>query len=200
MPESSGSSRETPSPVETSIAQLRQAVAVRPPAPLAFLELGDLLARLGRFNEAIAVFEDGLALEPRAIILRVGLGYALLNRTDRAAARRQFLQVRAAAPERYDGMVGLANVLALDGEYAEAVELYRRALALQPDNALTRTSLGKCLLELGDREAGEEALRIAARASPDRIWPSITALAATPRGRLFLRRRDGARHLGVDAG
>jgi Tfp pilus assembly protein PilF len=130
----------------------------------------------------------------------VGLGYVHLNRNDRVAARDQFQQVRAAAPGRYDGMVGLANVLALDGEYAEAAALYRQALELQPDNALTRLSLGRCLLEMGERDAGETALRAAAGGSPERVWPAIVALAATPRGRVFLRPSAAARFLGVEIG
>jgi tetratricopeptide (TPR) repeat protein len=163
--------------------------------PLAFLELGDLLGRLGRFDEGARVFEEGLALEPRAIILRVGLGYLNLARNDRAAARAQFLEVRAAAPERYDGMVGLGNVMALDGEYAAAADLYRRALELQPDNVVTRISLARCLLEMGERSAGEAELRRAAAVAPGYAGPAITALAATPHGRLFLRPSDAAAFL-----
>jgi tetratricopeptide (TPR) repeat protein len=192
---------EVPDPppiADDTVAALRAACARRPADPRAFLELGDLLGRLGRYNEAVAIFEEGLALEPRAIVLRVGLGYVHLNRNDRAAARDQFLQVRAAAPGRYDGMVGLAHVMALGGEYAAAAELYRRALELQPDNALTRLSLGKCLLEMGDRANGEAALRAAAVGAPERVWPAITALAATPRGRVFLRPSAAARFLGVE--
>src|SRR4051812_41943848 len=85
---------------EAAVERLRQATLRRPADPRAFLELGDLLGRQGRCDEAIAVFEQGLALEPDAIVLRVGLGYVHLTRNDRAAARDQFLQVRAAAPAR----------------------------------------------------------------------------------------------------
>jgi len=185
--------------LEPKLAALRNATTTRPAQPLAFLALGDLLGRLGRFGEAIAVFEEGLTLEPRAIVLRVGLGYVHLNRNDRGAARHHFEVVRAAAPERYDGMVGLAHVLAAQGDYPAAADLYRGALGLQPDNAATRLSLGKCLLEMGEREAGEAELRIAARGGPQSLWPAITALASTPHGRVFLTADAAARFLGVDA-
>lgn len=188
---------DPPKTVDDAIAALRDACARRPVDPRAFLQLGDLLGRLGRYDEAVAVFEEGLALEPRAIVLRVGLGYVHLGRSDRAAARDQFQAVRAAAPERYDGMVGLGHVLAQEGDHTAAAELYRRALALQPDNAATRISLAKCLLEMGERDAAEAELRRAVGGSPERAWPAIVALSGAPHGRLILNPADMARALGA---
>jgi tetratricopeptide (TPR) repeat protein len=180
---------------EAALDLLRRATTRRPPYPLAFLELGDLLDRLGRAQEAIAVFEGGLALAPDAAVLKIGLGYLHLRRNDRAKARALFAQVRAAAPERRDALVALANVLALDGEYAAAADLYRQALGLRPDDAETRISLAKCLLEMGERDAGEAALRVAARGGPHLAGPALIALAATPHGRLFLKPSAAAKFL-----
>jgi tetratricopeptide (TPR) repeat protein len=197
MPQRPAPAAHTANTVQAAVEGLRRAAAARPADPRAFLELGDLLGRLGRCEEAVAVFEEGLALAPDAIVLRVGLGYVHLNRNDRAAARDQFARVRAAAPGRYDGLVGMANVLALDGEYAVAADLYRRALELQPNNEVTQISLARCLLEMGQREAGEAALRAVARSGGARVWPAITALSATPHGRVFLSPSAAAGFLGA---
>jgi Tfp pilus assembly protein PilF len=143
----------------------------------------------------MAVFESGLALEPDAIILRVGLGYLHLHRNERPKARDLFLQVRAAAPERHDALVGLASVMVLDGEYAAAADLYRLALGVRPDDAVTRISLGKCLLEMGKRDAGEATLRAAARGAAQMAGPAIVALAGAPHGRFFLRPSAAAKFL-----
>jgi tetratricopeptide (TPR) repeat protein len=172
---------------DEALAQLRQATGRRPAYPLAFLELGDRLGRLGRFDEAAAVFGQGLALTPDAAVLRIGLAYINLHRNDRATARRLFAEVRAAAPQRHDAVLGLAHVTSSDGDYAAAAGLYRQALDLRPDDAQTRISLGRCLLEMGERDAGEAALRAAARGGAQLAGPAITALAATPHGRMFLR-------------
>jgi tetratricopeptide (TPR) repeat protein len=177
---------------EDALDQLRLAVTRRPPLPLAFLELGDQLGEAGRFDEAAAVFESGLALTPEAAVLRVGLGYLQLKRND------LFLAVRAAAPQRHDALVGLAKVMALDGDYAAAADLYRQALALRPGDAVTRINLGKCLLEMGQRQAGEAALREATRGAPPLAGLAITALAATPHGRLFLRPSAAEKFLGIE--
>ncbi len=179
--------------------QLRLATTRRPPYPLAFLELGDWLGDMGRFEEGMAVFESGRTLAPDAIVLRVGLGYLHLKHNDRAKARALFQQLCAAAPERTDAAIGLANVLVLDGDYATAADLYRRALQLRPGDAVTRINLGKCLLELGGREAGETALRAAVRGASQLSGLAITALAATPHGRLFLRPSAAAKFLGAQA-
>jgi Flp pilus assembly protein TadD len=166
---------------------LRQATARRPPFPRAFVELGGLLAKIGRLDESIAVLESGLALAPDMVDLRMELGFVHLKRNDRAKARTMFQQVLAASPERYDVLPALAKVMALDGEYAAAADLFRRALGLRPDDAVTRNSLGVCLLEMGERDAGEATLRAAARGAPQMAGQAITSLAAASHGRFFLR-------------
>jgi predicted Zn-dependent protease len=185
---------------DEALAQLRQATGRRPALPQAFLELGDQLGVLGRFEEARAVFDEGLSLAPEAAVLRVGLGYLNLKTNDRTSARALFLQVRTAAPDRRDAVLGLAHVRVIDGEYAPAAELFRVALTARPDDTATRIELGKCLLELGQREAGEAALRTAAGSAAGPAGPVILALAATPHGRLFLRPSAAARFLGLGAG
>ncbi|HEY2178968.1 MAG TPA: tetratricopeptide repeat protein [Caulobacteraceae bacterium] len=182
-------------PADDPMAALRAATQRRPVAPGAFQQLGDALGELGRFDEAAEVFEAGLAEAPDAIILHIGLGYIHLRRNDRAAARHQFETARTAAPQRRDAAVGLARVMALDGEFAAAADLYREVLETQPGDWPRRIELAKCLLELGQRQDGEAMLREAARAGG--LGPALKALAATPHGRFFLTRSAAAKFLGV---
>jgi tetratricopeptide (TPR) repeat protein len=172
---------------DEALDRLRAATARRPAYPLAFLELGDRLGQLGRHDEGIAVFSQGLALAPDAIVLSVGLAFLRLHRNERAEARALFDAVRAAAPQRRDALLGLAHVMVADGDYAGAAVLYRQALEARADDLATRVSLARCLLEMGAREAGEAALRDAARGADAMAGPAITALAAAPHGRLFLK-------------
>ncbi len=181
-----------------ALERLRLAITRRPAFPVAFLELGDQLGVAGQIDEGISIFESGIELIPDAVVLKVGLAYLCLRRNDRKRARSLFLQARAASPERRDAMVGLARVMALDGEHASASDLYRRALSLRPDDALTRIELGKCLLELGQREAGETALRMAVRSEAHLAGPAVIALSSTPNGRFFLRPSAAAKFLRLD--
>jgi predicted Zn-dependent protease len=183
---------------DEALDQLRRTTARRPPFPPAFVELGSQLGKVGRFDEGIAVLESGLALTPDAVDLRMGLGQLHVKRNARAKARALFLQVRAAAPARHDALVALATVMALDGEYAAAADLYRHALGRLPDDGVTRINLAKCLLEMGERDAGEATLRAAARGTAELAGRAITALAAAPHGRFFLRPSAAAKFLRVE--
>jgi predicted Zn-dependent protease len=179
--------------------QLRQTTSRRPPFVLAFLELGELLGRAGRSDAALAVFAEGLALAPDAAVLRLGLGHLHLSLNDRAHARELFAAVCAAAPQRFDAKLALAKVLELDGDFSGAASLYLAALELRPDEPATGVKLARCLLELGERDAGEAALKRAARHSGHAAWLATAGLAATSRGRLFLKPSDAARFLRAEA-
>jgi tetratricopeptide (TPR) repeat protein len=172
---------------EEASDQLQRTIERRPPFLPAFLEYGSQLSKAGHFDAGVTVLESGLALAPDALDLRMALGYLHVNRNARTEARAVFSQVLAAAPGRHDAMTWLAKVMALDGEYDAAADLYRRVLALEPNDSETRNNLAKCLLELGDREAGEAALRAATRAAPQLAHKSIQVLAASSHGRFFLK-------------
>jgi len=107
-------------------------------------------------------------------------------------------QALAAAPERSDVLPALAKVMALDGEYAAAADLFRRALGLRPDDAMSRNNLGLCLLELGERDTGEASLRAAARGAPHMAGLAVTSLASASRGRFFLKPSAAAKFLRVE--
>jgi tetratricopeptide (TPR) repeat protein len=184
--------------IDEAFDQLRRTTARRPPFSPAFLEHAAQLSRIGLLEEAIAVLEQGLALTPDALDLQMELGFVHLKRNDRVAARALFVQVRAAAPERHDVLLALAKVMALDGEYAAAADLYRRALGLRPDDAMTRNNLGSCQLEMGQREAGEASLRAVASGAPQLAGMAITSLAAASHGRFFLRPSAAAKFLRVE--
>ena len=180
---------------DEALEQLRRTTARRPPFLPAFVEYGSQLARTGRFEEAIAVFDSGLALAPHTVDLQKELAFLLLKRNDRARARALLLQAFTAAPERHDILLGLGQVMLLDGEYASAADAFRRVVALQPDDAGARADLGRCLLELGERDAGEASIRTATRDRPQMIGRAIMSLAVSSHGRFFLRPSAAARFL-----
>jgi tetratricopeptide (TPR) repeat protein len=183
---------------DEALDQLRRTMARRPPFPPAFLETAGQLTKIGNLDEAIAVLEEGLALTPDAADLQMELGFLSIKRNGRTKARALFLQVLTAAPERHDALIALAKVMALDGEYAAAADIYRRALGLRPDDAMTRNNLGICLLEMGERDAGEASLRAAMRGDPHTVGRAITSLAAASHGRFFLRPSAAAKFLGAN--
>jgi Flp pilus assembly protein TadD len=170
-----------------AIEQLRQTTARRPPFTPAFQELAGQLANAGRLEEAIAAVESGLALAPENIDLRLDLARLHLYQNERGRARAVLLIAREAAPARPEILTALARVLLLDGEYASAADICRHALALRPDDAMTRADLAACLLEMGERDAGESSLRTAMRGGPQMLGRASHALVASSHGRFFFR-------------
>jgi predicted Zn-dependent protease len=183
---------------DEAIEQLQRTVGQRPPFPPAFVELSRQLSEAGRLNEGIELLKGGLAHAPDHVELRMALGYLHLKGNDRASARTVFSAVRDTSPDRHETLVALAKVLVLDGDYRGAADLYRNALALRPEDVMTRLNLGKCQLEMGERDAGESTLRAAIRNAPPLAGRAILALAAAPHGRAFLRVADAAAFLRAD--
>jgi Flp pilus assembly protein TadD len=170
-----------------AIEQLRRTTARRPPFMPAFQELAGQLAKDGNFVEAIAVIESGLVLAPQDIDLQLDLARLHLHRNERGKARSVLLKAHEAAPGRSEILTALARVLLLDGEYASAADTCRRALALRPDDAMTRADLAACLLEMGERDAGEASLRSALRGRPQMLGRATYALVHSSHGRFFFR-------------
>lgn len=170
-----------------AIEQLSRTTARRPPFLPAFQELAGQLAKAGRVDEGIAVIESGLALGPESIALQLDLARLHLQLNDRAKARVILSKAGDATAGRPEILKELARVLLLDGEYASAADAYRHALAHRPDDAFTRADLAACLLEIGDRDAGEAHLRSAFRSGPHMLGRTTHALAASSHGRFFFR-------------
>ena len=183
---------------DEALEQLRRTTARRPPFMPAFLEHAGQLDKAGHSSDAIAVLQDGLALLPGTLELQVELAFLHLRRNDRTTARMILSQSLAARPHHPGILAALGQVIHLDGEYALAAETYRRALAIQPGDAAARRNLGACLLEMGERDAGEASLRAAIRTAPHLTGQAIISLAAASHGRVFLRPSAAAKFLNRD--
>jgi Flp pilus assembly protein TadD len=177
------------------IEQLRRTAARRPPYLPAFQELAGQLAKAGQLTEAISTIENGLTLVPESIDLKVDLGRLFLQNNERAKARASLIVARDAAPGRPDILTELGLVLLFDGDYAAAAVAFRHALALRPEDALSRVNLAACLLEMGERDGGEAALRSVLRGRPYMFGRAAYALVASSHGRFFFRPSAAAKFL-----
>lgn len=180
---------------DEAIDLLRRTVARRPPFLPAFQELAGQLAGARRLDEAVSVIESALALAPNIVDLHISLARLLLHRNERARARAILAKARDAAPGHPEILTTLARVMLLDGEFGAAADLYRHLLAMRPDDAMLRADFAACLLEMGDREAGEANLRQAMRGRPQMIGRAIYALIASSHGRFFFRPSAAAKFL-----
>jgi len=79
------------------------------------------------------------------------------------------------------------------GEYAQAAELFRRALATNSDDTLARIGLGNCLLELGQHDPAYACLRAASSRSSEFYGKALRATLSSGHGRFWLRPSSAAK-------
>jgi Flp pilus assembly protein TadD len=179
---------------EDALARLKRATKRPPPYVPALRELGSLLYAMDRYHEAAEALRLAVQAAPMMPDLAIQLGYAYLqcrNCADAKAAFGRALEI-AAAP---DALFGMARAHQGAGENAPAVEFFRRHLVAKPDNWAAWLSLGHCLLELGELDAGYECFRTAARGDAKRSGNALASLVKSARGRFWLKPSAAARFL-----
>jgi len=168
-----------------ALAQYQAAVERNPRDAESLSNLGQVLVRLNRAEEALAYFQRALEIVPDRWSYQFNLARALglVNRTaESIAAYRKAQQL---FPDDYVTTFNLALTLHKSGDDAGAVEQYRKAIALQPDDASFRLALGNSLVGLDKRSeaaaAYEEYLRLSPSApDADKVRARIAVLTGAP--------------------
>lgn len=127
--------------------------------PGADVDLGsaraELLARMGRSEEALALYDELLARHPDAVNLRYARGLMHVESGDVAAALEDFRHLATLYPDDPSALNAYGYTLAdLTERHAEAYELIRRAFVLDPDSPAILDSMGWVLFKLGRPEEG----------------------------------------------
>ena len=143
--------------------------------------LGEVALRADRFDEAVGRFQSVLELFPTATAAHYSLAMAYrgLGRLDDA---RRHLALRGTGTVRVSdsvvdrlwtlvrgerGLVLQGRQLHEAGQFAEAADAFRRAIAAAPTSAAAHVNLGMALVQLGDTAAAIAAFRDAVAAAPD---------------------------------
>jgi tetratricopeptide (TPR) repeat protein len=139
----------------------------------------DVLLDLGAAAEALAVLDDLERREPPTADRLADRAFCLarLGRAQEAANAAE----RALAIDRANGnaLAVLAEIASERGRHAEAVDLWRRALAGRPDWTAARINLGIALVSAGEPDAALDALRsIALPADPGLAAKLLNGLSA----------------------
>jgi tetratricopeptide (TPR) repeat protein len=180
---------------EDAFSRLKRATKRRPPYAAAFRELGALLVSMERYDEAVEVLRSGLEVAPMMSQLSIQLGYALLSRGNCADAKGAFVRALDISPGSADALFGMAKAHRDSGEARAAADYFRRYLMSEPGDQSAWLHLGHCLLELGQLDAGYECFRTVARGDPKRYGNALASLAASGRGRLWLKPSAAAQFL-----
>ncbi len=130
------------------------------PADLAN-NLGFLLQRAGRWDEALAVYDEGLAAAPADAALLMNRGLCLKQAGRASAALEAFDRLLALQPKSIEAWTNRANALSDLGRLDEALAAHQQALALAPEHPVVLCNLSSTLSQL---HRGAEALDAAGRA------------------------------------
>jgi Flp pilus assembly protein TadD len=134
------------------------------------------LSSLGRHAEAIAQFEQALALHPddTKVLFALGNTAGLLGLA--GPAEQFFRHVLALEPGRKEAIVNLANLLRASAQYDAAIALLEPALAREPQSPELHLTLGSAWREKGDFPKAAAHYQAALAANPN-YAPALANLA-----------------------
>jgi FkbM family methyltransferase len=150
---------------------------VRLPACLeGWINLGDLYGKAGKPEQAIAAWQQALALDEESLLVLNNLALTcqaegLLNQ-----AARYFRQAVALAPGRHDLWFALGNLLLGQARFSQAETAFNQALRVNPGDAQTFNNLAVTLGKL-KREADAIAAFRAALACDPHLADGLNNLA-----------------------
>ncbi len=142
-------------------------IAGNPNCWMAHNNLGMTLAGRGRYDEAIAHYEEALTIRPDCELPHNNLGVALADcgRLDEAIAHYQAaLKIKPNYAEAHNN---LGNALAKRGQVGDAIDHYQTALRIKPDYASAYNNLGVALLKRGRLDDAIEHYQTALKFKPD---------------------------------
>lgn len=147
--------------------------------PEAFVALGTVYTRSGRFDDAIKVLSEGTKLDPSRADLHIQLARAyrskgLLDRAEAELVRAQPKPDAALAPSyveherlEFDLYVEQGLVRLKRGQLSAAADALNKALAMEPNDGLANNSIAQVYLRQGQfKLASQHADRAAKAGAP----------------------------------
>jgi predicted TPR repeat methyltransferase len=132
----------------------------------AHASLGDVLLEHGEFEQAVASYEEALALKPGLFATRLNLASARINlstllaRQGRLEAALDGLRkVLALHPDNSDAYGNIGAMLLDQGRFDEVIAVGRRALSIRPDSARAHEVMGRAYHHKGDLEEAANCYR-----------------------------------------
>lgn len=149
-------------------AMFRAAIARDPAEPqgsTAYYDLGLVLARSGRYDEAAQAFDAALERDPGILPAWLGLVYTDIQRHKYVEAQRDARALRASAPSSALARYAEGYAALLGGQYDLAASAFAALLPGNDNVASVRYDLGLALLRAGRlddaRVEAEHAVRLA---------------------------------------
>ena len=152
---------------ESSTALWTHTLEVTTGNNLAHNNLGNALAKQGKFNDAIAQYSEALRIKPDYAFAQNNLGRVLANQGRVSGAIEHYSEALRIDPDYADAHNNLGIVLADQGKLGEAIAHYLSALRTKPDFADAHNNLGIALAKSGKADEAIHEFLEAVRIKPD---------------------------------
>ena len=162
-----GLSEEQLGHVESARADFERASTLDPSLPQPFINLGRLLRNQGKAREAEQAFSTAIdrgALEPQAWL---GRGLSRIAQGDVVGGALDVQHARDLSPAQPEPLVALADIDAQNDRMQSAVDRYRAALVLAPEDAVAWLKLGNALARMREYAQARPAFERAIAQRPE---------------------------------
>ncbi len=134
---------------EAAVEFVSRAIERDPSRAVYHAHLAAALARLRRYDEAIAANRSALQWSPNDAEIHFNLGNAFMAAGDKDEAIASYRRAIAAKSAFVGGYKKLGAALNASGRFDEAVDAYHAALSIKPEDARARNRLGEALENAG---------------------------------------------------
>ena len=159
----------------------RHALAVTKDNYTAHQNLGILLAKQNKLDEAKQHFEAGLKIYPNVAESHHNMGNILLNLGQPDLALSEYLEAIRLKPDYDASYMNLGLLSVKQGRFKDAAGYYSKAVELKPEDCVAHYNLGTAYFELGQLADAETQYTKAISLQPAHV-PSLYQM-----GRLSLR-------------
>lgn len=139
---------------QVAIKEYRELLALRPQDVEAKVNLGAALAHVGRFDEAIVMYQSALPSLKDSRMVRLNLGLAYYKKGDWVNAREQFSALHQAAPTNVQAAILLADTEVKLGDAEPAAGMLEPLETTNAQNSDFNYVLGLALIKAGRRRDG----------------------------------------------
>jgi tetratricopeptide (TPR) repeat protein len=122
--------------LESGLSDMKEALALNARDPNNLQLDGDLLMKLGRIDDAIAVYKKILAINPTNRFALISLGYASRAAGQDQEAEEYFQRLARAYPSLYVPYLALGDFYTARRDFGRAEASYSKGYELAPRNAL----------------------------------------------------------------
>jgi tetratricopeptide (TPR) repeat protein len=122
--------------MQSAERDLKQAMGLAPNNVSIALNYANLLWKMGRDADALALYKHSLQIDPNNHAALTALGYLSRDMKDPVAAEKYFLKLAELYPQDYVPYFALGDLYTSSKQYERAQANYEKAFQLAPKNAL----------------------------------------------------------------